>query len=324
MKNLALFLALLILLYAGYTYGGNLPFLNNNTIYAAGDLTVIWGVPVGQPIFTVINSKPGDTQSKTVQVNNGASTARPVAIRGNITSETKNLSNALFITISQNGTDLYGGPSGQKTVAQFMTESTDPNGIELSTISANASASYVITLTFDPLAGNDFQAAIVTFDLTIGIAFDVPDSCSAMTFNGPTIFGTQGDDRLNGTNKSEIIIGFEGNDGIDGGNANDCIIAGAGNDQVSGGNGNDVLIGQENNDVIDGGNGNDQVSGNEGNDTLDGGNNDDTLTGGTGNDILKGGNGSDTLDGGLGTTDSADGQNGRDTCIAETEMRCEL
>jgi len=359
MKKIALFLAIATLLYAGYVYRGSLPFLNNNTVYAAGDLMVIWGVPEGQPIFTVVNAAPGDTQSKTVQVNNGASSARPVAIKGTVTNETKNLSQALLIEISQNGTDLYGGDTGQKTLAQFFTESAGPSGIPLSTIAANTSESYVITLIFDPSAGNEYQDATITFDLTLGIAFDVPLACNTMNFNGPTIFGTQGNDRINGTNKSEIIIGFEGDDRIDGLQGNDCVIAGNGADRVSGGIGNDVLFGGDNNDLLNGGNGSDTIFGEQGADDIEGGNNEDTLHGGSGNDKISGGNDNDTIEGGTGNDtidagngndqvngnedndslkggngadtliggagiDHADGQNGRDTCDAESEVRCEL
>lgn len=342
MKKIIFIISLSILVYTGYTYGGNfLKIFQSPTAYAVGDLTVNWGVPVGNPIFTISNAAPGFSQTKTVQVNNGASSSRPIGIKGVKNTESKNLANALFIVISKNGTDLYGGTTGTKTLSQFFTDTNNPSGITLSTLAANASTTYSIKLIFNPQAGNEFQQGSISFNLLMGVTFDIPVACQTMQFNGPTIFGTSGNDKIVGTNKSEMIVTFEGNDKIDGAQGNDCIVAGAGADTVDGGLGNDVIYGGSEADTISGGNGSDTIYGEGGTDTLDGGNNDDTLHGGddndrldggndsdhlfgeNGSDTLLGGNSSDNLDGGAGI-DSADGQNGQDTCIAESKLRCEL
>lgn len=77
--------------------------------------------------------------------------------------------------------------------------------------------------------------------------------------------------------EDDSVFGFDGNDRID---------SGAGNDIVYGGNGNDIIRANDGNDVLIGG---------AGNDILDGGAGDDNLFGGAGADILEGGTGADTF-----------------------------
>ena len=67
-----------------------------------------------------------------------------------------------------------------------------------------------------------------------------------MDLNITPIFGTNGDDTLNGTGRSEVISGRQGNDRV---NANH------GSDDVYGGSGDDVLLGNSGNDVMYGGGG---------------------------------------------------------------------
>ncbi len=81
-----------------------------------------------------------------------------------------------------------------------------------------------------------------------------------------TIYGTDGNDTLNGTRWS------------------DSILARGGDDLINGGAGNDTLLGEAGNDSLDGGDGADSVSGGVGNDTLHGGAGNDTLSGGSGMD----------------------------------------
>ena len=273
------------------------------TAQAIGDLTVDWGPGIleGQPIFTVSNMAPGQTETRTVTVANGASSSRPLGIRGIEVSDTGNLSDVLLLEIKENGVSLY-----LNSLSQFFLDTVNPDtGIPFSTLASGASATYEFIVTFDPDAGDQFQDQSVVFDLKIGIFVELPEACQNIQFTQPPIFGTQNRDRLHGGNGRQLIVSFEGNDVISGGNAGDCILSGPGDDQITGGNGNDIVMAGPGADRIEGGNGHDQVFGQEG------------------NDILKGGNGNDTLDGGP-DTDSADGQLGTDTCDAETETHCEL
>lgn len=360
MKKRLFFITSLLFL-IGLLITDNFPknIFNNNTAFAIGDLTVNWGVPEGNPIFVVNNFTPSSFESRTVQVSNGASSARPVGVRGIENSDLGNLSDVMEITISQGATDLYGGTTGTKTLTQFFTESAGINGIFLSNLGPEANTSYVFKVKFSESAGNEFQGQSIVFDLKIGITVDVPADCSLIIFSGSPIFGTSGNDNISGTTGNDLIVGFEGNDRLSGGGGNDCILGADGNDQLSGGLGSDVLFGGNGLDILEGGLGNDklfgegeadkltggvgsdqifggdgnddisggvdndQLNGGVGDDKIDGGTGNDTVIGGDGNDDIKGGVGNDVLDGGIGT-DSANGQTGTDTCDAETEISCEL
>ena len=127
---------------------------------------------------------------------------------------------------------------------------------------------------------------------------------------GDFIYGTQGDDHLQGTDFEDWIDGHRGDDRIDGGAGNDSIRGWRGNDILHGGAGHDHLLGDHGNDELHGGAGRDALSGSGGNDLLYGGDGDDSLYGGHGHDRLDGGAGRDWLfgDGGrdifvIGTTD---------------------
>lgn len=279
-------------------------FLDNTNAYAIGDLTVNWGVAEGNPIFTINNFTPGQTSSKLVTVTNNATVSRSVGVRGVLTSETGNISQAVDFVISQGGIDLYGGTAGNKTLAQFFTDSTNPEGIFLSNLNPSNSTDYTFKATFLQNADNNFQGKSIIFDLKIGISNNLPAQCQNITFN-KTIFGKQGNDILVGTNGNDLIYGMGGNDIILGGGGNDCIIAGDGNDIIGGGSGNDVVIGNGGNDAIDGGDGNDYVEGDNGN---------DIISGASGNDILIGG----------ANIDIASGGSGIDNCQAEIKANCEF
>lgn len=100
-----------------------------------------------------------------------------------------------------------------------------------------------------------------------------------------SIYGSSGNDPLNGTNAADIsIFGYGGNDTINGFGGDDIIDAGEGNDLVDGGDGGDTILGRGGNDTIYGGNGNDAIWGEAGNDFIWGGAGTDTIYGGTGDD----------------------------------------
>ncbi|MCL5970914.1 MAG: hypothetical protein M1450_05460, partial [Patescibacteria group bacterium] len=279
------------------------------------------GVPEGTPIFIVNNMAPGQTEIRQVIIINNAPSIRPISIRGVKTSEIGNLSTVLNLTISDNGTEIYGA-NNSKTLEQFFTESRILIGLPLFNLNPGGVKTIIFTVKFKESSDNNFQNAKVVFDLMVGIYFEIPQECQNIKFSGQPIFGTAGDDNLRGTNGNDLIFGFEGNDTIDGGNGDDCIIGGPGNDTVNGSNGNDIIFGNEGNDKINGGNGDDQIYGGEGNDNLDGGNGNDHLEGNNGDDILKGGNGNDILIGNSGK-DTAFGDLGNDKCDAETRVKCE-
>lgn len=304
MRKIFILIISLVILSAGIIYAIHNNWFSSPTAFAVGDLTVNWGVPEGQPIFTITNAAPGKSVTKTVTIQNGAPSARPISIKGDITQQNPpTYATKLFIEISQNGTDIYGS-GNSKTLKNFVDDG-GLNGISLGTLGTGQSKNFDITITFDTNAGNDFQNATITFNLLIGITTNIPAECTGMQFNGPTVFGTIGNDNLRGTSKNEIIVALEGNDIIDGGSGNDCIIAGEGNNIIDGGSGNDIITSLSGSDKIDGGSGDDSSLSGSGN---------DTLLGGSGNDVLNGGGGSDTADGG----------SGNDVCIVSgAKKSCE-
>ena len=313
------------------------------TAYAVGDLNVVWGVPDGDPIFVVSNMLPGDTEDHDVDVANGGTVPRDVGVRGVKTEEIASFAAVLDFVVSEGGSDLYGGtsPTGPKTLAEFFTESSGPDGIPLSTLGSGNSTTYTFKVTFQESAGNEFQNTNVVFDLKIGISIALPSECDALDLLPTPIIGTSKAENLTGTPGNDLIMGFEGADKINGNGGNDCILGGTGADSINGNNGNDVIFGEGGADSINGNNGNDLLVGGNGADTLrgengedhligggdadvlDGGNDNDLLEGGNAADSMRGGNGDDTLRGDAGI-DFANTHTVPDTCIAETKIQCEL
>lgn len=271
--------------------------------YAASDITINWGVPNGQPLFLVNNFLPGDFEKRTVSVFNNSPITQPIAVRAIKTDEISALGGVLEITISQNGSDLYGGTLGIKTLTQFFLDGGSSNGLFLINLDYDKTADIDFKVKFKESAGNSYQNSKVVFDLIIGTSSPAPEACRNIRFD-KIINGTSRNDVLHGTNGNDLIFGVEGNDIIDGSNGNDCLVGGLGNDRVFGNNGNDFIFGNEGNDYLDGSNGNDYIEGNDGNDILIGSN---------GLDILIGGNGFDFSFGG----------NGKDKCEAEIKSSCE-
>ncbi|OGH16903.1 MAG: hypothetical protein A3C30_04495 [Candidatus Levybacteria bacterium RIFCSPHIGHO2_02_FULL_40_18] len=313
------------------------------TAYAVGDLNVLWGVPDGDPIFVVTNMLPGDMEQRTVNVLNGASSARDVGIIGVKKEEIASFSSILDFVISENSTEIWGGSSGTgpKTLADFFDEAASPSGLFLSTLPGGGSTFYTFKATFPSSAGNEYQNAKVVFDLIIGLSSELPDDCKGLDITN-TVTGTSAAETLNGTPGSDLILGLEGADIINGNGGDDCIFGGEGaEDSIFGGEGNDVIFGNEGgdtiygeggDDLIFGGPGADNLYGGEGNDHLFGNEDTDLIEGGNGNDILEGGDGPDSLRGNAGDDnliggpgmDDANGGPDTDTCDAEFEIFCEL
>lgn len=333
MKKRILFIVILATIVGLVFYGNRNVFNNPSSAYAVGDLTVIWET---DPLFNETNIVPGFTKTKTVNVANGASSIRPVGVRGILTSDPGNMKSVMNIKIKKGATTLY-----NNSLAQFFTNSGGPDGIFLSDLGPSANADYDFIVTFDSSAGNQFQNQTIVFNLQIGLSIELPEACDEIELLPNPIIGTAAAETLVGTPGNDLIMGLEGADKINGNSGDDCILGGTGADKINGNNGNDAIFGEEGADSINGNNGDDfivggagadslkgengkdHLFGNEHADTLDGGNSDDLLEGGDAADNLRGGNGNDTLLGDLGT-DSANGNNGIDTCDAESETNCEI
>ena len=316
-------------------------FLNNSDTEAIGDLVVNWGVPEGSPIFTVTNAAPGQTEDRNVVVTNSAPSLRPVGVRGVLGSEIDDLKSTLEMTIAVDGVDVYGGTSGTKTLTQFFTESSGPDGIFLVDLNPSQTKTINFKIAFPTSSGNEFQDTSIVFDLIIGLSIDIPDECDQLDLLPTPIIGTSKAENLTGTPGNDLIMGLEGADKIEGNSGDDCILGGTGADRINGNSGNDAIFGESGADTINGNGGNDLIVGgtgadtlrgengqdhligNESADTLEGGNDNDLLEGNEAPDTMRGGNGDDELMGGAGI-DTANGNSGTDTCDAETESNCEI
>jgi len=319
-------------------------------VFAVGDLNIIWGVPDGDPIFVVANMLPGDEESRTVEVVNNASSARPVAVRGVKTSELLAFAGILDFVISEEGVEIWTGK-----LQDFF----DEPSIPLTLLGAGDTTHYTFAAAFPNVAGNEYQGAEVVFDIIFGIDSDIPAECQHIEFTGDPIFGTEGDDSIDGTRGNDLVFALEGDDYVTTFGGDDCIVGGAGNDELRGETGHDIIFGNEGDDLVVGAVGRDLLFGGDGNDTIRGENNEDEIYGGDGDDFITGGNsadlihgddgadtirsenggdevfgdaGNDNLDGGNGNdfltggadSDSINGKNGTDTCDGEIEVQCEL
>ncbi len=131
------------------------------------------------------------------------------------------------------------------------------------------------------------------------------------------IDGRGGNDIINGGSSGDTLLGSEGNDIINGGSGNDLLDGGTGNDIINGGSSNDRIFGRDSNDILDGGRGNDRMWGGNGDDIINGGNSNDVLLGESGKDIINGGRGNDVIVGGFGK-DVLTGGQGRDQFVYQS------
>jgi Ca2+-binding RTX toxin-like protein len=91
---------------------------------------------------------------------------------------------------------------------------------------------------------------------------------AAVAWAGVFIEGTNGPDRLVGTNTADTLRAKGGNDVVIGKGGIDELSGNAGNDTVYGGDGADLIDGGSDNDLLVGGNGADTIQAAAGNDTI--------------------------------------------------------
>lgn len=116
--------------------------------------------------------------------------------------------------------------------------------------------------------------ALIVTGLAVLPSSAVPVAAPSCQGHTATIVGTRGVDRINGTNRRDVIVSFGGDDVIDGLKGADLICGGAGADRLQGGPGDDGLYG-ERDQLADGPAGTyllgDLLIGGHGADRLDGG-----------------------------------------------------
>ena len=192
--------------------------------------------------------------------------------------------------------------------------------------------------------GDDYVVGDEGADQLYGeVPTEEPEWCRGRVGCAPRLFGTPGNDVIQGNTGNDLLVGGAGNDSLYGGADRDTLYGQDGNDYLEGGAAADWLRGEAGNDTLVGGLSTgtstadvDTLLGDGGNDLLLGddvrlggdplcmtvtadplcsvrnvnyGN--DVLMGGDGNDTLLGGDGDDTLNGGRGQ-DWMHGEIGRD------------
>ena len=119
-----------------------------------------------KPLFNEANFLPGDSVTRWVRVTNNSGQTQQVLTQATdypnpILSD--DLCHGLMITISKEGTDLY----GPKTLCDFYQDS-NPNPIYLSDIDNGQTIQYDFTVSFPSDKGNDWQGKTTYFDIAVG------------------------------------------------------------------------------------------------------------------------------------------------------------
>ena len=154
-----------------YFNGGLAKLMKNPTVEAFGDLIVNFHVT---PLFNLTNMKPGDSESRPVDVSNSGSVDRFIAVRGIKTSGVgldPKIETVLDVVIKDGALPLYGAGSatGPKNMSDFFTDSLSQNGIPLNIINDGANKTYNFLVNFPSSANNEFQAKSVVADISFGV-----------------------------------------------------------------------------------------------------------------------------------------------------------
>jgi hypothetical protein len=144
--------------------------LNASTVRAFGDLLFDFHIPVGTPLFNIINLKPGDEQNKNVDVKNSSNVTKLITVKGVRTQGigiNPKLETALEIIVKNGSEIIYGAgsPTGNKKVSDFFADSASINGIGLGSLNSNQQKTYNFQVAFPYPSGNEYQSKSVIFDL---------------------------------------------------------------------------------------------------------------------------------------------------------------
>jgi len=167
-RMLRIIMIFTIVLGVFYLNGGLDRLVNPQTVKAFGDLLVDFHVPAGKPIFTVTNMKPGDSQTRPIDVSNSGTVARYISTKGFRNTGIGNIpkiESALKVEINDGSSTVY----GPKSMEEFFIASADLNGIPLGIVTVGGHKTYNFTVNFPTSADNNFQAKSVTVDLTFGV-----------------------------------------------------------------------------------------------------------------------------------------------------------
>jgi len=272
------------------------------------------------PMFSLTNMLPGDTEEKTFNVKNESPQEESVVMKFIKIDEDKNFSEILDI-------DVIELPSNVVFSGKLKDLFSLPS-IDLGVFPGASARNFKVNLHFPKESGNEYQNAFVSFNIvwqTKLPPIELPEECKELEGKIVNVVeGTEGNDKIHGTFLGDLILAKGGNDTIDSSSEGDCVVAGDGDDKIDSESGNDIILAGGGNDKIKSGSGNDKVWGGEGKDEIVLGSGDDIAYGEEGDDVIKGGSGNDFLDGG-GDFDTLIGDSGIDTCKnGESVFNCEF
>ena len=307
-----------------------------SNIYATDPLVVTYnGGPPPLPMFEVFGMVPGESTEKIFNVENDSpNLVNNVTLQGIKTDEDKDFAEVLDLEIVRlPASTIYNGK-----LEDFF----DGTPVSLGAFTAFSNKDFRVKVTFPFEAGDEYQEAMVKFNLKwvasvtvitptgnppsggptqgptpIPDGIVLPDECKSLQGKIVSVIqGTQDEDKLKGDGNGNLIIAKEGHDKVEGMGGDDCIVLGDGNDKAGGGSGNDIVIGGPGNDDIETDSGNDTVFGGDGNDDIELGSGNDKAWGNAGNDDIDGEEGDDEVYGGDGN-DTLRGGSGIDKLFGE-------
>jgi len=142
--------------------------------YPASNISVNWGASAPDyTIFMVTDMLPGDSGQRSITITNTGSSPRPLTVRSTKTSELKNFSLILNITVFKDNSPVY----GPQSLSQFFADSAALSGIPLGNLAGHATSTFKFLVSFPAVAGNGYQLAKVVFNLQIGKILDIPEKC---------------------------------------------------------------------------------------------------------------------------------------------------
>ncbi len=221
----------------------------NDTItlsFAGANGKVILGDTTVDANGAVITLTEGQTQARFSLVHDGELDADAVASLSATynSSGTSATSNTWAVTLRDSGEADNTFNGDYVVVTEKHTgapiKRTNTEGVQVTVVETNE-------LKYEPDAQGNLKAG--TTDPTqrpiyneqgevIGME-TIPSDDQMVTDN--TLYGTPGNDKINGLAGNDLLAGKAGNDQIDGGAGNDMIGGGAGNDNIKGGDGNDYI-----------------------------------------------------------------------------------
>lgn len=169
MKRLVKILVLVLIIGLTLKLSG-LELFKPTTARAVGNLSVDFHVPEGDPIFTLDDFKPCDTEERVVTIENNYDESKKVSVIGLSKEETGEIASVIDFAISNGNADIYGGTTGTKTLKDFFEDSANSEGIVLTILDQNQSEEFFFTAVFQCNAGNEYQQKKVVFDLRIGVS----------------------------------------------------------------------------------------------------------------------------------------------------------